>query len=92
MGKRKGKRTPLFCEKCGRFVYEDSPDFKWWLVGTGQGKLVVRCPQHITEWTMRIAGKGRSQAAYQWKRLSKEQDKYDYAQMIYEPFFMDDSW
>lgn len=87
------KRVPLFCEQCGRVVFEDSEDYEWWLVGTAAtGELVVRCPQHITEWTMRRAGKGRTQAAYRWKRLAKEQDKYDYSQMLYEPFFMDETW
>jgi hypothetical protein len=85
-------RVPLFCGKCGRIVYEDSDDYQWWLVGTGSGSSVIRCPQHITEWTMRIAGLPRSQASYRWKRLAKEQDNYDYSQMIYEPFFLDETW
>lgn len=41
---------------------------------------------------MRIAGRGRSQKAFRWMRLAKEQDNYDYKQMLYEPFFVDDSW
>jgi len=71
-------------------VYEDSGDYEWWLVGTSKDVdyLIVRCPQHITTWTLRAAGKGRSKDAYRWKRLAKEQDKYDYRQMLYEPLFI----
>ena len=96
MGKKKkqkrAERKPLFCGKCGRIVFFDSPDYEWWLVGSGNGINVIRCPQHITTWTMRLAGKGRSQESYKWKRLAKEQDKYDYKQMIYEPFYSEDDF
>lgn len=88
MNKNKRRnQKPLFCSKCGRIVYSYSSDYKWWLVGSGSGSHVIRCPQHITTWTMRQAGKGRSKESYTWKRLAKEQDKYDYKQMIYEPFY-----
>jgi hypothetical protein len=88
--KERANRKPLFCGKCGRVIYHDSPDFEWWLVGIGTGSHVIRCPQHITEWTMRTAGKGRSQSAYKWRRLAKEQDKYDYRQMVYEPLYLEE--
>jgi len=54
------------------------------------GTTVVRCPQHITEWTLRISGRGRSMASYRWKRLAKENDNYDSSMMSMEPLFLDD--
>jgi hypothetical protein len=83
-------RKPLFCGKCGRITYADSPERQWWLVGMDYGTTVVRCPQHITEWTLRISGRGRSMASYRWKRLAKENDNYDSSMMSMEPLFLDD--
>jgi hypothetical protein len=54
------------------------------------GTTVVRCPQHITEWALRISGRGRSMASYRWKRLAKENDNYDSSMMSMEPLFLDD--
>jgi len=58
----------------------------WWLVGTGKGSHIIRCPQHITEWTLRESGKGRGMAAYKWKREAKENDNFESLDYI-EPFF-----
>lgn len=80
-------RKPVFCGKCGRVTFEDSDQYKkWWLVGTGEGMTIIRCPQHITEWTLRMSGKGRSMAAYKWRREAREHDEpepLDYT----EPFY-----
>jgi hypothetical protein len=90
LSRKQRNRNPLFCGKCGRVTYSDSPDYQWWLVGTDYGTTVIRCPQHITEWTLRTSGKGRSMASYRWKRLAKENDTYDPSEMVWEPFFLDD--
>ena len=85
--RKQKNRKPIFCGKCGRITYADSHDYKWWLVGTDYGTDVIRCPQHITTWTLRISGKGRHMANYRWARLAKEQDDYDPQTMLVEPFF-----
>lgn len=90
LNNRQRRRKPIFCGKCGRITYNDSPDYEWWLVGTDYGTDVVRCPQHITTWTLRTSGKGRHMANYRWMRLAKEQDNYDPKQMVLEPFFMEE--
>lgn len=87
LSKKQRNRKPLFCGKCGRITYSDSPDYKWWLVGIDYGTDVIRCPQHITTWTLRISGKGRHMANYRWARLAKEQDTYNPETMLLEPFF-----
>ena len=84
------QRKPIFCGRCGRITFVDSPDYQWWLVGAQFGTRVNRCPQHITEWTLRTSGMGRSKEAYRWRRLAKEQDQYDELLEAIEPLFVED--
>jgi len=90
ISRKQRRRKPIFCGKCGRVTFDDSPDYQWWLVGANYGTAINRCPQHITEWTMRTSGMGRSMEAYRFKRLAKENDKYDPELMSLEPLFLDE--
>lgn len=90
LNKRQKQRKPVFCGKCGRLTFHDSPDYQWWLVGEQYGTDVNRCPQHITEWTLRTSGKGRSMESYRWRRLARENDTYDHNMMSIEPLFLED--
>lgn len=89
--RKQKNRKPIFCGTCGRITFSDSPELKWWLVGSGNGSDVIRCPQHISEWSMRIAGKRRTMANFRWMRLAKEADSnYRPELMNIEPFWLDD--
>lgn len=70
------KREPIFCGRCGRVTFADLEEFQWWLHGPDYGTAVVRCPQHITEWTLRTSGKGRGKSAFRFRRLAIENDRY----------------
>lgn len=57
------------CQECGRLYYEGFDTQDNWLIElrryeqrhrTQYVEWVVRCPQHITEWSLRVAGRGRS--------------------------------
>lgn len=82
--KRLRRGEPIFCDKCGRVTFRDQNDHAWWLIGNG----VVRCPQHITEWTLRKSGKGRSMDSFRFKRLARENDRYDPALEVFEPLMV----
>lgn len=84
--RQKKRARPTFCDKCGRIAFDDAPEFKWWLVGNG----VIRCPQHITTWTLRKSGRGRSMEAHRWARQARDQDVYDPAWMSIEPLFLEE--
>ncbi len=71
------RRNWVFCGKCGRIGFTDQPEMEWWLLGTDYGTDVIRCPQHITTWTLRVSGRGRSQEAHRWARMAKLRDPYD---------------
>lgn len=52
------------CSKCGRTADEDH--VRGWLIGTAKnpekaynGEMVIRCPEHITEYAIRSCTKGR---------------------------------
>jgi len=58
--------TYLVCSKCGHTV-EDTPNWtRGWLVGTHKnavkafnGEMVIRCPQHITQYAIRNSENGK---------------------------------
>ena len=77
LSRKQRRRKWLFCDACGRLVYTDQPEIQWWLVGSDCGTDVVRCPQHITEWSLRVSGRGRTMESYRWMRLAKHSDNYD---------------
>ena len=60
-------RTVYVCSKCGRTV-ENHPNWtRGWLIAThrdaakaANGEMVIRCPQHITQYAIRCAEHGRS--------------------------------
>ena len=85
------QRKWLFCGKCGRIGFTDQPELEWWLVGSVYGNPdVVRCPQHITTWTLRISGRGRSKANYRWARMAKMNDTYDPATAHLQPIMVEE--
>jgi hypothetical protein len=73
-----------FCDKCGRVLLSSSPHYKHWLVS--EDKRVIRCPQHITDWSMRCAKVRRTKTTYEWRRIAKEKDNPP-SNILYEPFF-----
>jgi len=51
------------CHICGRAVSESAAEYEGWLVEQRRGKqpghLVIRCPDHITDYALRAAGTTR---------------------------------
>lgn len=88
---RSRKNKWLFCDQCGRLTFTDQEEIQWWLVGTEYGTDVIRCPQHISEWTLRISGRGRTMESYRWMRLAKHHDKYDPSTAWIEPVLLEGS-
>jgi len=84
------RREPIFCGRCGRLTFADLPEFEWWLHGPDYGSTVIRCPAHITEWTLRTSGKGRSKAAWRFRRLAQENDQFTPDLAGIEPLFVED--
>jgi N-glycosylase/DNA lyase len=68
----KERLSQHFCTKCGRVVLSIDKRIDNWLVS--ENGQVVRCPQHITDWSMRQAGKKRTKDSYRWRRIAKETD------------------
>lgn len=81
-------REPLFCDVCGRVTFEDHQQYEWWLDGTKYGTDIIRCPQHISEWSLRTSGKKRTKASYRWMREAKENDNYDPKKEWLQPVFV----
>jgi hypothetical protein len=53
----------LVCQKCGRATIDNAETRKEWLVDFSRNSdshLIVRCPEHITEWAMRQTWQGRT--------------------------------
>ncbi len=78
----------VVCQECGRSTQyrSGSTTLQWWLVATrDDGGLVVACPQHITEWRLRVSGMGRKKHTREWAALAKSQDKPP-AKPFAEPF------
>jgi hypothetical protein len=50
----------IVCSKCGRSVKIEKAKSEGWLIaqriGQPEGYLIVRCPEHITDYARRIAG------------------------------------
>lgn len=78
-------REPIFCDTCGRITFEDHQEYEWWIHNNG----IVRCPQHISEWSLRISGKKRTKESFRWMKEAKEQDKnYDPKKEWLRPVFL----
>ena len=73
-----------FCTRCGRVLLSSSPQTHYWLVS--EDGRTVRCPQHITDWSMRCAKVRRTKSTYGWRRIAQEQDNPP-SNILYEPFF-----
>lgn len=50
----------VVCEKCGRYEQPDKAKAGGWLVaerkGEPKGRLIIRCPEHITDHARKQAG------------------------------------
>ncbi len=66
------QRTEIVCDKCGRVSMPSMPDYQWWLIGINEN--VFRCPQHITEWSLRTAGYRRVKWTLRFMKEAKEKD------------------
>lgn len=78
------------CDKCGRTIVPEGNEEEWryWLysdVPLGK-RLVVRCPRHITEWTLRQAGWPRTTAIRRWAQQAS--DYGDTMPVITNEFYM----
>jgi len=50
--------TWYVCSKCGAKILSVDPEREHWLIARHKhirGRMVIRCPQHITEYALRIA-------------------------------------
>ena len=68
---------PYVCQKCGRFCIKGSNEAPEWLVHPHHADadlLVIRCPQHITEWSLRQAGIPRTTKVRRWRALTRAKD------------------
>lgn len=55
----------LCCQFCGRVVVATREVFQDWFVDYSRqnpNQMVIRCPQHISEWAMRQSRSGRTRA------------------------------
>jgi len=62
----------LVCHKCGRAILSNNPINKWWLIRRDSEFNVVRCSEHITEWSLRLAGIARTRKNLKWIEQCKE--------------------
>jgi hypothetical protein len=69
-------RTIFTCDICKRLVRPHDDEFWLWLVSWPPlaSKLIVRCPQHISEWSLRQAGYPRTVKVRAWAKYAKEND------------------
>ena len=74
----------FFCTKCGRVLLSSSPQYTNWIVSSDG--VMVRCPQHITDYAMRCAKVRRTKANYHWREIAKESD-IPPQNIMFEPFF-----
>ena len=61
-----GLPVVYICQKCGLAVADSGEVQRTWLIGRHREikhLLVIRCPQHITEWSMRQTVTGRTREA-----------------------------
>ena len=68
----------VVCQECGRSTpyRSDNAQLQWWLIANREGGgLVIACPQHISEWRLRISTIGRTKTTREWAARAKAQDK-----------------
>ena len=88
-------RTIYLCDKCGRQIRPDDPDLWWWLVSDKPlaTRFMVRCPRHVTEWSMRQAGIPRTNSALLWLKRARESDTEDRPMHEFvHPYPMEGPW
>ena len=62
----------IVCQKCGVAILSNNQSKKYWLVKQNSIYNVVRCPKHITEWSLRQAGLARSNNNIDWMMKCRE--------------------
>lgn len=88
------------CQECGRYYYEGFDTMDDWLIGRVRASVerktewVIRCPRHITVWTMRLVGRGNS--TFQ-KRLAEDAKQRDLTKPVpddpfLQPFPPQEQW
>lgn len=86
-----GQTRYLVCQECGRGVLWDDEQVRWWLVADrtdGMGE-VIRCPQHISIWTLRVSGLGRGKDVMEWVEQARENDPHPPSFPMAEPYPFD---
>lgn len=76
MAKQWQNRSWPTCQICGRVTHQDKTG--GWLVSPRRGDkeiLVVRCPKHISEWSLRQSVEGRTKASRQKMAEGKQWDE-----------------
>lgn len=72
------KRVTYLCDVCSRILRpQDEPDeYQWWLISSPPlgRRFMVRCPRHVTEWAMRVAGVPRNKTFRRWLKQAHEHD------------------
>lgn len=75
-------RTIYLCDKCGRVGHPGSEEVnKWWLVSSPplSSRFIARCPLHLNEYAMRVAGVPRTKTFRRWLSQAQQwaQDNYE---------------
>jgi hypothetical protein len=65
----------LICHKCGKAILSVNPIRKYWLIRQDSEFNVVRCSEHITEWSLRKAGIARTRKNLDWIKQCQEKAK-----------------
>lgn len=69
----------LICHKCGKAILSVNPIRKYWLIRKDSEYNVVRCSEHITEWSLRKAGIARTRKNMKWmiecRILAREEEQ-----------------
>ena len=64
------RRYIYTCDKCGRTIVPKHEPREWfyWLYSDKPlaQRLIVRCPRHVTQWSMREAGWPRNRLTLKW--------------------------
>lgn len=67
----------IVCEKCGRLFYEGFDDLEDWLIAPWKinpERWTIRCAPHISIWSLRRAGYGRSRHIMRQVTQMQERD------------------
>jgi len=70
--------TYYVCGKCGRTMQPDDNDKEFWIIaqrlGKPEGHLIIRCPEHTTDYARRLAGLKQQYYHQQDSRIFKSSE------------------